>query len=50
MRAKGDAWHKGKRVNKGEPMNPIDNLAAAISELAAAISRKEQNGENSDSK
>ena len=38
LRAKGEAWHKGKRVNRAhEPTNPIDNLAAAIRELADAI-------------
>lgn len=37
-RASGEAWHKGRRVNRApEPTNPIDNLAAAIRELAAAI-------------
>jgi hypothetical protein len=50
LRAKGEAWRKGRRVNRHEPMDPIDNLAAAIRELAAAINRKEQNGEDSDSK
>ena len=51
LRVKGDAWHKGKRVSRNEPTSPIDNLAAAIMELAAAINRrKEQNGEDSHSK
>lgn len=37
-RVSGEAWHKGRRVNRDhEPANPIDNLAAAIRELAAAI-------------
>ena len=45
LRVKGDAWHKGRRENRCEPMDPIDNLAAAIRELAAAINRKGQNGE-----
>lgn len=37
-RASGEAWHKGRRVKRDpEPANPIDNLAAAIRELAAAI-------------
>lgn len=37
-RVSGEAWHKGRRVNRDpEPTDPIDNLAAAIRELAAAI-------------
>ena len=47
LRAKGEAWHKGKRVSGEVPMNPIDNLSAAIRELAAAINRKGQNGKDS---
>ena len=39
LHAKGDAWHKGRRVMRSEPEDPIENLAAAIRELAAAIER-----------
>ncbi len=44
LRAKGEAWHKGRRVKKDIHQNPIDNLAEAIRELAAAINRKDNNG------
>lgn len=38
LRVTGEAWHKGRRVKSlPEPDSPIDNLAAAIRELAAAI-------------
>jgi len=38
IHASGEAWHKGRRLKlPPEPTNPIDNLAAAIRELAAAI-------------
>lgn len=38
LHASGESWRKGRRVNRQpEPTDPIDNLAAAIRELAAAI-------------
>lgn len=51
LRAKGEAWHKGRRVERlSEPDSPIDNLAAAIRELATAIMtiiKDDNNGKNS---
>lgn len=50
LRATGEAWHKGRRVKRlPEHNSPIDNLAAAIRELAAAMmtTRKDDEDENS---
>lgn len=51
LRAKGEGWHKGRRVKRlPDSDSPIDNLAAAIRELATAIMtirKDDDNGKNS---
>ncbi|MBQ3342422.1 MAG: hypothetical protein IJG84_11040 [Kiritimatiellae bacterium] len=51
LRATGESWRKGRRVERHpNPDSPIDNLAAAIRELATAIMtirKDDDNGKNS---